>query len=93
LRLPFRHRRYVRTTNLVERSLAGAQKDKNNFLFLTEKSALKLVFSVLIRAAKRWRRVSFTKTELNCLDRLREELGIMEGFQNKQDKQELKGVC
>ena len=80
-------------TNLVERSLAGAQKDKNNFLFLTEKSALKLVFSVLIRAAKRWRKVSFTKIELNCLDRLKEELGTMEGFQNKQDKQELKGVC
>lgn len=48
---------------------------------------------MLIRAAKRWRKVSFTKIELNCLDRLKEELGIREGFQNKQDKQELKGVC
>ncbi|MDL1971274.1 MAG: hypothetical protein LWW94_10005 [Candidatus Desulfofervidaceae bacterium] len=46
--------------------------------------------SVLIRAAKRWRRVSFTKTELNCLDRLREELGIKEKFQ---DIQELKEAC
>ena len=55
-----------------------------------EKLALKLVFSVLIRAAKRWRRVNFTKTELNCLDKLREELGIREGFQNTQ---ELKEVC
>jgi len=27
------------------------------------------------------------------LDKLKEELGIREGFQNKQDKQELKGVC
>jgi len=47
------------------------------------------VFSVLIRAAKRWRRVSFTKTELNYLDRIREELGIMEGLQNKQELQEV----
>ena len=94
LRLPFRHRRYVRTTNLVERSFEEERRRTKIIpCFLTEKSALKLVFSVLIRAAKRWRKVSFTKIELNCLDRLKEELGIREGFQNKQDKQELKGVC
>ncbi|MCD6320245.1 MAG: hypothetical protein J7M03_06135, partial [Candidatus Desulfofervidaceae bacterium] len=29
--------------------------------FLTEKSALKLVFSVLIRAAKRWRKVDYVR--------------------------------
>ncbi|RLG67096.1 MAG: hypothetical protein DRO11_10540 [Methanobacteriota archaeon] len=44
--------------------------------FLTERAALKLVFSVLIRASKRWRRVSFRPTELAYLDRLRKELGI-----------------
>ena len=94
LRLPFRHRRYVRTTNLVERSFEEERRRTKIIpCFLTEKSALKLVFSVLIRAAKRWRKVSFTKIELNCLDKLKEELGIREGFQNKQDKQELKGVC
>ena len=94
LRLPFRHRRYVRTTNLVERGFEEERRRTKIIpCFLTEKSALKLVFSVLIRAAKRWRKVSFTKIELNCLDKLKEELGIREGFQNKQDKQELKGVC
>ena len=91
LRLPFRHRRYVRTTNLVERSFEEERRRTKVIpCFLTEKSALKLVFSVLIRAAKRWRRVSFTKTELNYLDRLREELGIKE---EPQDMQELEEVC
>ena len=66
-----------------------AVRTRINSCFLTEKSAFKLVFSVLIRAAKRWRRVSFTKTELNYLDRIREELGIMEGLQNKQELQEV----
>jgi len=46
--------------------------------FFTEKSTLKLVFSVLIRAAKRWQKVTFTRTEIAQLDRLREELGIMD---------------
>ena len=59
-------------------------------MFFDGEVSLKLVFSVLIRAAKRWRRVSFTKTELNYLDRLREELGIKE---EPQDMQELEEVC
>ena len=89
LRLPFRHRKYVRTTNLVERSFEEEhRRTKIIPCFLADKSALKLVFSVLIRAAKRWHRANFTKTELNCLDRLREELEIREGFQNTK---ELKG--
>ena len=44
LRLPFRHRRYVRTTNLVERSLARAQKDKNNSVFFNREIGLKTGF-------------------------------------------------
>jgi len=85
LKLPFRHRRYVRTTNLVERSFEEERRrTKVVPCFLTEKSALKLVFSVLIRAARRWRRVSFTKSELNYLDRLRKELGITDEIENEQ---------
>ena len=91
LRLPFRHRRYVRTTNLVERSFEEERRRTKVIpCFLTEKSALKLVFSVLMRAAKRWRGINFTKIELNYLDRLREELGIKE---EPQDMQELEEVC
>jgi len=94
----------VKPTKIKKMKEATPEKDRSQVkkcarrtkiipCFLTEKSALKLVFSVLIRATKRWRKVSFTKIELNCLDKLKEELGIREGFQNKQDKQELKGVC
>ena len=53
--------------------------------FLTEKAALKLVFSVLIRASKRWCRVKITKTELNQLLRLRKELGIADEFSEAQE--------
>jgi len=62
---------------LVERSFEEEwRRTKIIPCFLTEKTALKLVFSVLIRAAERWRRVKFTGMELNYLDRLREELKI-----------------
>jgi len=44
--------------------------------FWTEKSCLKLVFSVLIKASKRWRRVSMGEMELKRIDVLRKELGL-----------------
>ena len=91
LRLPFRHRKCVRTTNLVERSFEEERRRTKIIpCFLTEKTALKLVFSVLIRAAERWRRVSFTRMELNYLDRLREELKIKEKLYDEID---FKDVC
>ena len=40
---------------------------------------------MLIKAAKRWGGVNFTKTELNCPDKLREKLGTKEKFQNTQE--------
>jgi transposase-like protein len=51
LRVPFRHRRSVRTTNLVERSFKEERRRTKIIpCFQTEKSALDLVFSALIRA-------------------------------------------
>ena len=91
LKLPFRHRIYVRTTNLVERSFEEERRRTKIIpCFLTEKSALKLIFSVLIRAAKRWRRVSFSKIELNYLDNLRKELGIKE--KSQQNIHKIEGI-
>jgi transposase-like protein len=85
LKLPCRHRKYVRTTNLIERSFEEERRRTKIIpCFLTEKSALKLVFGVLIRVSARWRRVNFTKTEFNQLDRLRKELGIREQFSTNQ---------
>jgi len=79
LKLPVNHRIYCRTTNLIERSKASERRRTKVIPgFLTEKSALKLVFSTLIRASKRWQRVTFTEEEINFLDNLRKSLDIGE---------------
>ena len=78
LKLPFSHRKYARTTNLIERSFEEERRRTKVIPgFFTEKSTLKLVFSVLIRAAKRWNRVTFTRSEIAQLDLLRDNLGIV----------------
>jgi len=46
--------------------------------FLTEKSALKLVYVVLIRASARWRLLKMGENEKHQLILLRESLGIAE---------------
>jgi len=46
--------------------------------FLTEKSALKLVYGVLIRASARWRRVRMGEKEDHQPRLIREELGEKE---------------
>lgn len=89
LKLPPRHRRYVRTTNLIERSFEEERRRTKIIPgFMTEKAALKLVFSVLIRAASRWHKVSFTDTERSYLDKLRRELGMQENLQTAQELKE-----
>ena len=77
LKLPINHRKSVRTSNLAERGFEEARRRTKIIpRFLTEKSGLKLVYSVLIRAAARWRRIPVTSFDLLSLDRLREALGI-----------------
>lgn len=77
LKLPVRHRRSVRTTNLIERSFVEERRRTKVIPgFWTEKSALKLVFSVLIKASKRWQKVSMSELELKQIDSLRKELGL-----------------
>jgi len=78
LKLPASHRIHCRTTNLIERSFAEERRRTKVPSFLTEKSALKLVFSTLIRASRRWQRVTFTPVEIRFLDNLRERLGIVD---------------
>ena len=58
LKFPVVHRRSIRTTNLIERSFEEERRRSKVIpRFLTEKSALRLVYGVLIRASARWRRV------------------------------------
>lgn len=84
LRLPVRHRRSVRTTNLIERSFEE-QRRRTKIIpgFFTEQSCLKLVFSVLIRASTRWRRIVMDEMELKQIDTLRKELGLDATVQKK----------
>ncbi len=64
LRLPVTHRRFIRTTNLLER------------LFVEERRRLKIIPNVgaLIRAADCWRGLRFTEFELRQIAAVRKEL-------------------
>ena len=77
LQLPRGHRRYVRTTNLIERSFLEQRRRTQTIpYFMTENSCLRLVFAALHRAAQRWRRVRLTELEAKQLDLLARDLGI-----------------
>ncbi len=78
LRLPWRLRKFVRTTNLVERSFEEERR-RSKVLprFFTEQSCLKLVFATLIRAAARWQRVAITPLEMAQLQVLYQERGLV----------------
>ena len=70
LKLPARHRKAVRTTNLCERSFVE-QRRRAKVLprFRGEKECLKLVFATLWRSSERWRNVKFTRLERAELER------------------------
>ena len=89
LKLPVRHRKSVRTTNLIERSFEEERRRTKVIPgFFTEQSCLKLVFSVLIRASKRWRRIVMDEMELKQIDTLRKELELDVSVQPAARKQE-----
>jgi transposase-like protein len=77
LRVPARHRRNVRTTNLAERSFEEERRRTKVIpRLLDERSAMKLVFAVLIRCSERWQRVAINDIERGQLRALRRELGL-----------------
>ncbi len=77
LRLPVVHRKFVRTTNLIERAFVEERRRTKVIpRFFDEKSCLKLVFASLWRASQRWRRVRFSEHEQAQVRRLRLALGI-----------------
>jgi putative transposase len=73
--LPVTHRRFARTTNLLERLFVEERRRPkimpNGF---GEKPVLKLMFGALIRAAERWRGLRFTEFELRQIAQVRKEL-------------------
>lgn len=77
LQMPWRLRKFIRTTNLIERSFVEERRRTKTLpRFFTEKSCLKLVYSVLIRAAHRWQMINITTTEYIQLKMLYEERQI-----------------
>jgi transposase-like protein len=76
LRCPAKHRKHLTTTNLVERSF-GEENRRSKVIprFFTEKSGLKIVYSVLIRVAQGWNKVKITFEEKAQIMTLRDELG------------------
>ena len=75
LRLPVAHRKYARTTNLIERSFVEERRRTKVIpRFFTERSCLKLAFGALERASRRRQRVTITELEQRRLELLRKEL-------------------
>ena len=72
LRYPEGHRRYIRTTNLMERTFEEQKRRTKVFpQHQHERGALGLVFAVLWRVSKKWQRVSMTRLELSQLRNIR----------------------
>ncbi len=85
LKLPYKHRKVVRSTNLVERVFVEERRRTKVIpQFLTERSAMKLLFGVMYRASLRWRRIPMGNYEMEEIGRLREELGIEAPYQPRE---------
>jgi len=69
---PEGHRRYIRTTNLLERTF-GEQKRRTKVMpqHQHERGAVGLVFGVLYRASRNWQRVTMSAVELAQLKNIR----------------------
>jgi putative transposase len=75
LRFPLRHRRVIRTTNLLER-LFGEERRRTKVIphAFGERPVLKLMYAAVIRAADRWRGLTVGEFEQRQLRAIREEL-------------------
>ncbi len=75
LRFPLRHRRVVRTTNLLERLfLEERRRTKIIPHAFGERPVLKLMYAAIIRAAERWRGITVGEFEQRQLTAIRDEL-------------------
>ncbi|HBY57716.1 MAG TPA: hypothetical protein DEG96_07665 [Candidatus Atribacteria bacterium] len=79
LRCPVRHRKFITSTNLVERSFEE-EKRRSKVLprFFDEKSCLKLALASLLRASWKERRIPLSFSEQQELRELRYQLGQLE---------------
>jgi len=77
LRVPPGHRKFVRTTNLIERAFEE-QRRRTKVIprFFDERSCLKLAFAALQRAARTWQRIHISESEQRQIAALRAELQL-----------------
>lgn len=79
LEYPPGHRRFIRTTNLIERAfLEEKRRTKTIPVHPNERGAMKLAFGVLLRTSRRWVHVSMTKLERTQLRNIRTLKDIIE---------------
>lgn len=72
LNYPLAHRKFIRTTNQIERAFCEEKRRTKIIpLHVNERGAIKLVYGVLIRASARWKRVTMTSIELTQLRNIR----------------------
>ena len=75
LRFPLRHRKVIRTTNLLERLfLEERRRTKIIPHAFGERPVLKLMYAAVIRAADRWRGIAIGEFEQRQLRAIRDEL-------------------
>lgn len=84
LKLPKKHRRVVRTTNLLER-LFGESRRRTKVIphFFQEAAAMKLIYATLVAASRKWRGVELTTVMYRDLVQLRDNVLPKEEWQLK----------
>jgi len=77
MEFPSGHHRYIRTTNLIERTFLE-QKRRTKIIprFMDEKSCLKLIYATLIRVSQKWRKISMSDLDLVLLKNIRKLYGF-----------------
>jgi putative transposase len=75
LHFPLRHRIYIRTTNLIERTFVEERRRTKTIPHLWDQaSLLRLVFAVLSRVSERWGNRQFSLFEQKKLRQLKEQM-------------------
>jgi putative transposase len=74
LHFPLRHRGYIRTTNLIERTFVEERRRTKTIPHLGDQaSLLRLVFAVFSRVSERWGKRQFNQFEQKKLRQLKQE--------------------
>ncbi len=76
MKFPAGHHRFIRTTNLLERTFEE-QKRRTKIIprFFDEKSCIKLVYGTMIRVSEKWKKIKMTEYELTILRNMRSLFG------------------